>query len=253
MLAGWTRAILLQVAHPLIAAGVVRHSSFRDNPGLVRAAAASHGARDAGADLWRRGHPRARHRRDSRDPSPCSRSAERGRRRVSRRCVLFRRGSGARAVGARHAPGVRAPGIRRARRADRASTIATRTAAEASGRGDRARRAAGRRPARLARSRALPARLYATVRRDCRRPRRPRGRHRAPAGPILDADGTGRVGQPDRYGRLAAARCARPVRIRLERRARTTVQANRHDVRRVRRMLPDAIALWPEARKASRL
>jgi uncharacterized protein (DUF2236 family) len=31
-LAGWTRAILLQVAHPLIAAGVVRHSSFRDNP-----------------------------------------------------------------------------------------------------------------------------------------------------------------------------------------------------------------------------
>jgi uncharacterized protein (DUF2236 family) len=32
VLAGWTRAILLQVAHPLIAAGVVRHSSFRDNP-----------------------------------------------------------------------------------------------------------------------------------------------------------------------------------------------------------------------------
>jgi uncharacterized protein (DUF2236 family) len=32
VLAGWTRAILMQVAHPLIAAGVVRHSSFRDNP-----------------------------------------------------------------------------------------------------------------------------------------------------------------------------------------------------------------------------
>ena len=32
VLAGWTRAILLQVAHPLIAAGVVRHSSFKDNP-----------------------------------------------------------------------------------------------------------------------------------------------------------------------------------------------------------------------------
>jgi len=32
VLAGWTRAILLQVGHPLIAAGVVRHSSFRDNP-----------------------------------------------------------------------------------------------------------------------------------------------------------------------------------------------------------------------------
>jgi uncharacterized protein (DUF2236 family) len=31
-LAGWTRAILMQVAHPLIAAGVVQHSSFRDNP-----------------------------------------------------------------------------------------------------------------------------------------------------------------------------------------------------------------------------
>jgi uncharacterized protein (DUF2236 family) len=32
VLTGWTRAILMQVAHPLIAAGVVRHSSFRDNP-----------------------------------------------------------------------------------------------------------------------------------------------------------------------------------------------------------------------------
>ena len=32
VLAGWTRAVLLQVAHPLIAAGVVHHSSFRDNP-----------------------------------------------------------------------------------------------------------------------------------------------------------------------------------------------------------------------------
>jgi uncharacterized protein (DUF2236 family) len=32
VLAGWTRAILLQVGHPLIAAGVVRHSTFRDNP-----------------------------------------------------------------------------------------------------------------------------------------------------------------------------------------------------------------------------
>jgi uncharacterized protein (DUF2236 family) len=32
VLAGWTRAILLQVAHPLVGAGVVRHSSFRDNP-----------------------------------------------------------------------------------------------------------------------------------------------------------------------------------------------------------------------------
>jgi uncharacterized protein (DUF2236 family) len=32
VLAGWTRAILLQVAHPLIAAAVAGHSSFRDNP-----------------------------------------------------------------------------------------------------------------------------------------------------------------------------------------------------------------------------
>ena len=29
MLLGWSRAILLQLAHPLIAAGVAEHSSFR--------------------------------------------------------------------------------------------------------------------------------------------------------------------------------------------------------------------------------
>lgn len=32
MLLGWTRAILMQLAHPLIAAGVHEHSSFRANP-----------------------------------------------------------------------------------------------------------------------------------------------------------------------------------------------------------------------------
>jgi uncharacterized protein (DUF2236 family) len=32
MLLGWTRAILLQLAHPLVAAGVYDHSSFRANP-----------------------------------------------------------------------------------------------------------------------------------------------------------------------------------------------------------------------------
>jgi uncharacterized protein (DUF2236 family) len=32
VLAGWTRAILLQVAHPLIAAGVVQHSAIRNRP-----------------------------------------------------------------------------------------------------------------------------------------------------------------------------------------------------------------------------
>jgi uncharacterized protein (DUF2236 family) len=32
MLLGWTRAILMQLAHPLIAAGVYDHSSFRANP-----------------------------------------------------------------------------------------------------------------------------------------------------------------------------------------------------------------------------
>lgn len=31
-LAGWPRAILLQVAHPLVAAGVADHSAFRDSP-----------------------------------------------------------------------------------------------------------------------------------------------------------------------------------------------------------------------------
>lgn len=31
-LAGWSRAILLQVAHPLVAAGVAQHSSFRAGP-----------------------------------------------------------------------------------------------------------------------------------------------------------------------------------------------------------------------------
>src|SRR5262245_46660614 len=29
---GWTRAILLQIAHPLIAAGVHEHSRFRESP-----------------------------------------------------------------------------------------------------------------------------------------------------------------------------------------------------------------------------
>lgn len=32
MLLGWTRAILMQLAHPLIAAGVYDHSAFRANP-----------------------------------------------------------------------------------------------------------------------------------------------------------------------------------------------------------------------------
>jgi uncharacterized protein (DUF2236 family) len=32
VLAGWSRAILLQLAHPLVAAGVAGHSSFRDSP-----------------------------------------------------------------------------------------------------------------------------------------------------------------------------------------------------------------------------
>lgn len=32
MLLGWARAILMQFAHPLIAAGVYDHSAFRDNP-----------------------------------------------------------------------------------------------------------------------------------------------------------------------------------------------------------------------------
>src|SRR5687767_1963386 len=32
MLLGWTRAILMQLSHPLIAAGVYDHSSFRANP-----------------------------------------------------------------------------------------------------------------------------------------------------------------------------------------------------------------------------
>jgi uncharacterized protein (DUF2236 family) len=32
VLLGWSRAILLQIAHPLIAAGVAEHSAFRDSP-----------------------------------------------------------------------------------------------------------------------------------------------------------------------------------------------------------------------------
>src|SRR5205814_3480852 len=32
VLFGWSRAILLQLAHPLIAAGVANHSSFRQGP-----------------------------------------------------------------------------------------------------------------------------------------------------------------------------------------------------------------------------
>lgn len=40
VLLGWSRAILLQVAHPLVAAGVAGHSSFRDSP--VRAARRLH-------------------------------------------------------------------------------------------------------------------------------------------------------------------------------------------------------------------
>lgn len=36
-IAGWSRAILLQLAHPLIAAGVARHSGFRDSAGASAA------------------------------------------------------------------------------------------------------------------------------------------------------------------------------------------------------------------------
>ena len=39
-LLGWTRAILLQIAHPLVAAGVFEHSSFRGSP--IAAAARLH-------------------------------------------------------------------------------------------------------------------------------------------------------------------------------------------------------------------
>ena len=39
-LIGWTRAILLQIAHPLVAAGVFEHSGFRGSP--VAAAARLH-------------------------------------------------------------------------------------------------------------------------------------------------------------------------------------------------------------------
>jgi uncharacterized protein (DUF2236 family) len=35
MLLGWTRAILMQLSHPLIAAGVYDHSSFRTDPGTA--------------------------------------------------------------------------------------------------------------------------------------------------------------------------------------------------------------------------
>lgn len=39
-LAGWSRAILLQLAHPLVAAGVAEHSRFREGP--LRAAMRLH-------------------------------------------------------------------------------------------------------------------------------------------------------------------------------------------------------------------
>lgn len=44
MLVGWSRAILLQLAHPLIAAGVAEHSTFRGNP-LATAARLHHTVR----------------------------------------------------------------------------------------------------------------------------------------------------------------------------------------------------------------
>lgn len=44
VLLGWSRAILLQLAHPLVAAGVAEHSSFRDGP-LVAAARLHHTVR----------------------------------------------------------------------------------------------------------------------------------------------------------------------------------------------------------------
>ena len=50
MLLGWVRAILLQFAHPLIAAGVADHSSFRGGMGAALAVA-SHRRRDARAHL----------------------------------------------------------------------------------------------------------------------------------------------------------------------------------------------------------
>ena len=50
MLLGWARAILLQLAHPLVAAGVFDHSGFRGTP-YAAASRLVHRSRHALADL----------------------------------------------------------------------------------------------------------------------------------------------------------------------------------------------------------
>ena len=67
MLLAWPRAILLQVAHPLVAAGVAAHSSFDRRRPRRRPPAVADGAGDARADLWRRG---VAARGDRRHPAP---------------------------------------------------------------------------------------------------------------------------------------------------------------------------------------
>ncbi len=250
VLAGWTRAILLQVAHPLIAAGVVRHSSFRDNP-VSSARRLHHTVRamlgltfgDAATHARVIDEIRAIHRR-------VRGQLKRGRRRVSGRRLLFRGGSRARAVGSRHPAGVRAPGIRRAR-------------ANPIGVGDRdayCREASsvaielGARTADVPLDWAALERYLSDVRQSGAIVVGPdaravstlllRGRFSTLMGPVawanrmltagwLPSDLRAQYGfewsdaHDRQFGRVVAM------------------------VRRTRRMLPDAVALWPEARKPS--
>ena len=126
VLAGWSRAILLQLAHPLVAQGVADHSSFGsegegDSPkpateptGTARGrrrrrhavlgggAPASHRPGDAASDLRRRA-PQGGARRHSGDPSPRQRHVGRRRRSLPGRHPLLRRRPGSRPLGPRDA------------------------------------------------------------------------------------------------------------------------------------------------------
>jgi uncharacterized protein (DUF2236 family) len=103
VLLGWSRAILLQMAHPLVAAGVADHSHFRAGP-----ITAARRLRDtikamlalSFGDAFEAGHAIAAIRAI---PHARARPAARDHRRVSGRHEVFGRGSGTAALGACHA------------------------------------------------------------------------------------------------------------------------------------------------------
>ncbi len=113
---GWGRAILLQLAHPMVAAGVAEHSTFRSSPAArVRAAPRDHQG-DAGADLRHARRTAGRDRSHQRHPRPRARRPDRRRRPIQRRHSLHRLRPGAPDLGGRHAARLDAARLRAVRR-----------------------------------------------------------------------------------------------------------------------------------------